>query len=221
MVVTTRDGIVAIPLQEEVEPPPVAAALDRGTYLSTAARSPAEVTRVQRAVLAYLELSPSRIARLEQRSRQAAWLPQMRATLSLDRASSRDRDYDEVFSSGSVRDLLDSGSDSDRGASLDLQLTWDLARLASPDDALAISRERRLLIELRDQVLERVNRLWFERERVFAKLAASRSATEPERGELELRARELTAQLDGWTGGTLSRLERTAWNSPTDTRRNR
>jgi hypothetical protein len=165
-----------------------------------------DVHTVQRAVLAYLELSPVRIARLDARARGAALYPQVRATFSLDRDLSHESDRDQTFSSGSVRDLF--GRDSEHGKSLglDVQLVWDLGKLAAPDPALSVSRERRQLIELRDQVLERVNRLYFERLRMLARLAALPPERAEERVELELRIRELAAQLDAWTGGMFSQL---------------
>ncbi len=106
-----------------------------------------------------------------------------------------------------MHQLRDSSRERDTNFGLDLQLTWDLARLAEPDDLLAISRERRELVELRDQVLERVNRLYFERRRVLEERAA---AAPEEQRALALRAEELSAQLDGWTGGLFSRLETTS-----------
>ncbi len=165
-----------------------------------------DVARVQRAALTYLELSPARVSRLDARARRAAFYPQVRTTFSLDRDRSRAREYDQTFSSGSVRDLLDRDSDQRRKLGFDVQLVWDLAKLAAPDHALSISRERRLLIELRDQVLERVNRLYFERLRVLAELEALAPDRQQERPELQLRVRELAAHLDAWTGGVFSRL---------------
>lgn len=126
-------------------------------------------------------------------------------TLSFDRDRARDSDYDEVFSSGRVRNLFDTSSERDNGLSLDLAFVWELARSALPDQALDISRERRQLVELRDQVLERVNRLYFERQRLLLRLAALDAGAAAERAELTIRARELVAHLDAWSGGNYSR----------------
>ena len=88
-----------------------------------------------------------------------------------------------------------------RGASDYLTKPVDIHRLRK------ILDKARNTIELRDQVLERVNRLYFERLRVRTRLGAL-GPDAPERGELEIRASELAAQLDAWTGGLFSRLER-------------
>ncbi len=196
LLVATRRGIATLSL---------GAAPDRVRAFSDVRATP-EIGVLQRAVLAYLELSPHRIARIAERARRSAWLPQVRASLSFDRDRERDRKHDEVFSSGRVRNLFDSSSDRDRSIGLDLGFVWELARSAEPDQALDISRERRQLIELRDQVLERVNRLYFERVRVLMRVAALAPAAGAERRELLVRVRELAAHLDAWSGGAFTRL---------------
>ncbi len=194
LLVMTRSGVARLPLQSARRP--------------LAYRRPrVDPSALQRAVIAYQGLSPSRMRRLAARARQTAWWPQLRLNASWDLDRARDADRDQTFSSGAVRQLRDSARERDTNFGLDLQLTWNLARLAEPDDLLAISRERRELVELRDQVLERVNRLYFERRRVLEERAA---AAPEEQRALALRAEELSAQLDGWTGGLFSRLETSA-----------
>lgn len=157
---------------------------------------------LQRAVLEYQGLDPRGIDRIAERARDAAWWPQVRLSAGLDRDRGHDRDYDQSFSSGATHHLRDSSRTTDAAIGIDLQLTWELAKRAEPDDLIAVSRERRELIELRDQVLERVNRLYYERLKVLAQLAA---ADPEQRAALDLRARELGSQLDAWTGGHFSR----------------
>ena len=197
LLVATPDGVGILPLTPARAP---------AFSVTDPGRGQPDVLAVQRAVLAYLELSPARVAQLEARSRRAAWLPELRATWSLERDKRIDRDHDQSFSSGEVRNLFDRTRESDVGYSVDVRLVWELSKLASPDDALAVSRERRQLVELRDQVLERVNRLYFERVRVLGSLA-SLAPDARERAEAELRMSELTAHLNAWTGGLFSRLD--------------
>ncbi len=162
---------------------------------------------LQRAVLTYQGLTTGALRRVEERMQNAAWLPEVRMSLGFGRDRSHERDYDQTFSTGAVRSLVDSSRDHDTGFDVSLVLSWDLDRLVAPEDAIAVSRERRELVELRDQVLERVNRLYFERHRARAALAALPLDSEAERAELEIRIRELAANLDAWTGGMFSRLE--------------
>lgn len=200
LLVVTRSGVARLP------PQPVVRAL---SYQ----RPRVDPLEVQRAVIAYQGLSPSLMRRLAERARATAWWPQVRLSAGWDREQARDADRDEAFTSGALHQLHDSARQSGSSVGLDLQFTWDLARIAEPDDGIAISRERRELVELRDQVLERVNRLYFERQRVLEEQAAA--APDQERA-LSLRAQELASQLDGWSGGQFSRLE--ASSSPPTTR---
>ncbi len=137
-----------------------------------------QIQQLQRAALAYLELSPSRLSEIEARARRSALLPELRASLFYDRESSRGVDHDQVFTSGVHAQLFDSDNDRSHGYDVGVSLVWELSELASPDHALAISRERRSLVTLRDQVLERVNHLYFARLRV---LAGSMRSTPPTR----------------------------------------
>ena len=63
---------------------------------------------------------------------------------------------------------------------------------------------------LRDQVLERVNHLYFQRLRLLAQLEALPASEAAKRGELELDAAEIASQLDAWSGGLFSRLDPTS-----------
>jgi hypothetical protein len=194
LLVSTRRGVARL----------VAEASPASPALRAASASRPDAQALQRAVLAYLELGPARVSRLEARSRRAALWPQLRASFGLARERGRSREHDQTFSSGGVRDLFDLSSERDGEISVAVQLTWDLSSLEAPTDALAISRERRALIELRDQVLDRVNHLYFEHLRVRARLADADA--EADRRELEIRADELAARLDAWSGGMFSRL---------------
>jgi hypothetical protein len=113
-----------------------------------------------------------------------------------------DRDLDRAFTSGALRELLDERVVRSREYGVALTLSWDLGDAAFHPESIDVSREARALVELRDDVLDEVNRLYFERLRVLASL----DTAEP--GQmvlLRLRAAELTAGLDAWTGGWFGR----------------
>lgn len=165
-------------------------------------------TALRRAVLEYQQLAPSGLRRIEERARGTALLPRVSFDVAYHGDRQRQSDEDQVFSTGEIRDLFDSTRDSDRGYDLNLELVWSLDEHLDPARDLAISRERRELIELRDQVLERVSRLFFERLRV---LREADRAPPSEQVELQLRAAELAARLDGWSGGWFSRVGAARW----------
>lgn len=169
-------------------------------------------TALRRAVLEYQQLAPSGLRRIEERARGTALLPRVSFDVAYHGDRQRQHDEDQVFSTGEIRDLFDSTRDSDRGYDLNLELVWSLDEHLDPARDLAISRERRELIELRDQVLERVSRLFFERLRV---LRDADRAPASEQMELQIRAAELAARLDGWSGGWFSRVGAARWPEST------
>jgi hypothetical protein len=205
--VATDRGLAALAL-EPAPPEPAPALRDPG-------RHAARIAELQRAVLAYQELEPARLGEIESRARWKGLYPELRAGAGLDRDGHWDGGHDQSFSSGALHNLVDSSHAHSHGYDAALTITWELSDFVSPDDPLAVSRERRLVVSLRDQVLERVNHLYFQRLRVLGQLAEI-AADDARRAELELAAAELAAQLDAWSGGTFSRLER---SSPLDDQR--
>ncbi|MEE2828581.1 MAG: hypothetical protein VX498_05305 [Myxococcota bacterium] len=100
--------------------------------------------------------------------------------------------------------LMDS-RDRDSEYTLDLWLEWDLSELASNSDALRAVREGRALAELRQAVVHQVTVAFFDRRRLLAEQHLARSDERIEETVLRrLRVQELTATLDGLTGGRWS-----------------
>jgi hypothetical protein len=161
---------------------------------------------VQRAVLAYLELRPERIRALRQGVGRRGWWPIV--GLRLLRAEDEDRstDYDEAFLSGELRRTVDRDSSRARDFETSLTFSWDLGDIAYHPEQIDVSREAREVIKLRDDVLDEVTQLYFERRRVLAELAARPDASPAENLRLRLRAAELAAGIDAWTGGWFGRV---------------
>jgi hypothetical protein len=164
------------------------------------------IERVHRAVLDFLDLGPARIEEMRRGVRRRGWLPE----LALAGATSRDRDegraFDQSFVSGALRDLVDRDEGISNESVLSLSFTWDLADLAFHPEQIDISREAREVIELRDDVLDEITQLYFERRRVLVELASAETPADAIR--LRLRAAELAAGIDAWTGGWFSRALR-------------
>ncbi len=163
------------------------------------------VMELHRAVLDHLGIGPGRFRELDARSRTAGLWPELRAGIRVERDRDYTRERDQAVSSGRLFNLRDSDRDYGRGLRFEVDLVWELDRLRSPADAIAISKERREIVELVERILDRANGVYFEREDVVARLARVGEDAEAERGALRLRERKLTATLDGWTGGRFSR----------------
>ncbi len=102
-----------------------------------------------------------------------------------------------------MRRFNDRDSDRDRELELQLTVSWDFGDIAYHPEAIDVSREAREIIELRDDVLDEITQLYFERRRVIAALALQPDS--PTASEFKLRAAQLAAGIDAWTGGWFGR----------------
>jgi hypothetical protein len=162
-----------------------------------------DIGSVHRAALRYLDLQPDRIAALRRGVDRRGWLPIVAFRGSSDRYRGRGYDYDEAYVSGDRRELHDSNRDYARDLELQLTVSWDLGDIAYHPEAIDVSREAREIIELRDDVLDEITQLYFERRLVLAEMT---SLAEPAPAAvLQLRAAQLAAGIDAWTGGWFSR----------------
>jgi hypothetical protein len=134
-----------------------------------------DIESVHRVALAYLDLGPERMR------------------------------YDEAFLSGEMRRLYDWDRERDRDYEVSIALTWDLGDTQFHPEALDVSREGREVLELRDDVLDEITQLYFERRRVLMDLASLGPDADSEAFELRRRADELAAGIDAWTGGWFGR----------------
>jgi hypothetical protein len=167
------------------------------------------VEQVHRVALRYLDLGRGRIARLQRNVARRGLLPELelRGDYGGFRASDEDRD-DTVFASGARFELLDRLHERGRDFLVGVDLSWDLGNTVYNPDEIDVSKEVRELIELRDEVLDEINQLYFERRRVLLERAQLPDPTSLEGERLGLRARELGAGLDAWTDGWWSRALR-------------
>jgi hypothetical protein len=205
-----------------------AAAAGGGAVRATripARRAPA-IVAVHRVALRHQGLETRVFADAWRGVRRRGWLPAVGLRLGVDRDTGRGSDRDEIFVSGGLHLLRDSDRDRSLDLGASLTLTWDLRDLAYEPDQIELSRESRLVIGLRDDVLDEINQSYFERLAILGDLTALRDGTETAPGasaeplaepqndprsdaqritSLELRLEELTAGLDAWTGGWFGR----------------
>jgi len=158
---------------------------------------------VHMAALAYLRLQPARLDAMRRGVRERGWLPVVGLRLATGRDEARTTERDDAVVSGNRYSLVDRDHDRGRDVELSLTFAWDLGDVAYHPEQIDVSREAREVIELRDDVLDEVTQLYFERRRVLEELSRADPGTDAVR--LRLRAAELAAGIDGWTGGWFSR----------------
>ena len=110
--------------------------------------------------------------------------------------------WESGSSSKSGDDILVRGKDN---VSWDVSLGWDLGDLVWNDAQTSIDVRSRLAVQLRNDILDEVNKYYFERIRIKIELDNLSLEERKKRFEKELRLQELTASLDALTGGYLSR----------------
>ncbi len=155
------------------------------------------VEEVQRAALEQAALEPGRTMSMLTRLRWAGVLP--RVEVSLARGLERDEDLDRRYQDW---DRISIATDDD----LDLRCTvrWDLDRLVYDPEELRGARQAADLSRRRRELLLAVTRLYYEL--VLLRAQERLGGEEPAEARLEraLRLAELTALLDGMTGGLVS-----------------
>ncbi len=176
--------------------------------LSPAALHPPDpdILALQRAALAYLGLRTERWRALRRGLRRRGWLPALTLTLGTEYDRSREDEDDQAFLSGEIRHLNDIERERSWEAGAVLSLSWKFGNTAYDPEVIDLSREARQVIGLRDDVLDEINQLYFERLRVRLALIAlgDDARAGPEGALLRSRAAELAAGLDAWTGGWFS-----------------
>jgi hypothetical protein len=193
-------GNVSTVYGEESSRPPLE------TLLATFAHEP-DVRSVQQAALRYGELGGRRLDRYSARARASNLLPRIQGQWGwLDQRDSQLR-YRENLKTGAdgimYRDVAQNHLNEDlRLRSLyTVRVSFDLGGLVYDPAEPAIAREVRSRLSHREELLQRVTHLYFERRHRQLLLAAEPHASWQARLERTLEIDRLTAQLDALTGG--------------------
>lgn len=147
------------------------------------------IEEIQQAALHYNSVHPDRIKKWENRLKYRALFP----TVNLD--------YDKTVTTalGASYDRVQVGP-RDWGVSF----SWDVGDLVWNSYEDDVDTRGRLVAQLRLDILDEINRVYFERLRLKQEMAGS-SLPQDELFNKKLRLEELTAIIDGYTGGYFSR----------------
>lgn len=163
-------------------------------WLSAFAHEPT-IAQVREAAIRYAEVQPQKISSWRKQARLRAILPDL--SLSTDTNLTDFRHWD----SGTNPDSLLRG---ERDLNWDASVSWDLGDLIWSTDQTSIDSRSKLMVELRDDIVDEVTRVYFERRRLQTTLFLTPPKDERTNVEQQLRLQELTALLDGLTGGAFS-----------------
>ncbi len=153
------------------------------------------IRQVQEAAIRYAEVHPQKIWWWRRQARLSALVPKLSFTGDTNLTDFRHWD------SGTNPDSLLRG---ERDLDWSGTITWELADLIWSDAQTSIDNRSKLMVQLRDDIVDEVTRLYFERRRLQVALLERPPRDQKTALKQELRLQELTAMIDGLTGGYLS-----------------
>ena len=142
----------------------------------------------------YADVHPDKIKRWQKQSRLKAFVPSL--STGIDRSATDLMHWD----TGPSPDVLSKGKDF---LDWDVNLSWNLGDMVWSSDQTSIDSRSKLMVELREEVLDQVTRVYFERRRLQVTLL-SNGKTVDSAVDDQMRLAELTAIIDGYTGGRFS-----------------
>lgn len=172
----------------------------RNDLLSLYLKGEPDINRVQEAAVEYAEVHPDKIKAWRKQAARKAILPQLR--LGLDRNVTDLWHWEGGSTTKTDDDILKKGRDS---VEWDISLSWDFSELIWNNDQTSIDSRSKLMSELRDNILDEVTRIYFERIRLKMEVDSLNIVDRKKRLEKELRLKELAASLDALTGGYFSK----------------
>jgi photosystem II stability/assembly factor-like uncharacterized protein len=159
------------------------------------------IEEIRDAAVIYAEVHPDKIDKWRKAAAYKAWLPDLR--FAYDKGKDWQNSYTYYKVDGQYEKFDDITEDRDKGWSI--SLTWELGDLIWNSAQTSIDTRSRLMVQLRDDILNEVTRLYFERRRLQIELIMSPTEDIKESIEKKLRLQELTANIDSLTGSYLSK----------------
>ena len=156
------------------------------------------VLELQRAAIRYAEVNPDKIAMWRHQAAIRALMPEVSVGYNNDIGNT----ISTATSNGKTNFWI--GPD-DVSTGWDFTAKWDLGDLVYNTAQTSIDSRSKRMVELRNDILEALNTAYFERKKLQRQLTRVTDKENPSYTEREIRIEELTATIDGLTGGYLSR----------------
>ena len=158
---------------------------------------------IRQAAIEYAEVQPDKINKWRKAAAMKALLPDLRVAYDgAEDWQSSTYFYKNTYDEQYLKDD-DITEGNDKGWSV--SLAWDLGDLIWNSAQTSIDTRSRLMVQLRDDILNEVTRLYFERKRLQVEMLTYQTTDFNIRIDKELRLQELTAGMDALTGSYLSK----------------
>jgi photosystem II stability/assembly factor-like uncharacterized protein len=161
------------------------------------------IKEMQQAAIDYAEVSPRKILSWRRKAAKRALLPKL--TVGIDKDNNRTISKSIWGSATQEKHYV--GPDDEtayKNYNFNISVTWELADLIYNEHQTSIDVRSRLMVQLRDDILDEVNKTYFERRRLKTELLLSPPKDRKEKLQKQIRLEELTASLDALTGGYFS-----------------
>jgi len=152
---------------------------------------------LQKAAIDHADVNPEKIKNWQRESRLKALAPKV--SLKWDQNTANNY---EIYTSA-TRDYVAAGPD-DISSGVDVSFSWDIAGLIWSDDQTNIDVRSRLMVQLRNDVLDDLRRAYYERKRLQFDIMTNPPKDMKSRFEKEARIQELTQNIDDLTGNYFS-----------------
>ena len=161
------------------------------------------IQEVHRMAMDYAQVDPAKIKDWQRRVEKKAWLPSLSMGLGSDKNKTLSDSIYGTYSGGGQSYVGPRDKTFYDNFGWDVSLSWDLGDLIWNADQTSIDSRAKLLTELRQDILNEVTRLYFERRRLQGEI--TQDAGLGDENEKKMRLEELTALIDALTGGAFSR----------------
>lgn len=160
------------------------------------------IEEIMESAIRYAEVHPDKINAWRKAAAKKAWLPSFRVAYGEGKDWQSSSYYYNYSGSNIYKDDdITEGKDD----AWSVSLSWDFSDLVWNSSQTSIDNRSKLMVQLRDDILNEVTRLYFERRRLQTEMVTAPPGELTEKIDKELRLQELTANIDALTGSYLSK----------------
>ena len=161
-----------------------------------------DIRSVQSMAMAYSKTNPEVMEKWLAASKRAYALPKVNLQYEKELDEANRYDYIADADGGLISEQDYAQVENDD--KVVVKLEWRLDKLVMSSEQIRVINEANKANKLRENVLDEVTRLYFDRRRLQVESLLSPSSSLKDQIEMELRLQEMTANLDALTGGRFS-----------------
>ena len=159
---------------------------------------------VHKMAIAYARVNPKKIGAWEAQAQKKAWMPQLSMGLGGDKNKTVSDNIYGSYTGGGQSYIGPDDKTFYNNFGWDVSLSWDLGELVWNPDQTSIDSRSKMMSELREDILNEVTRIYFERRRLQVEMLKTPAQQDDFLVERKMRIEELTALIDALTGGEFS-----------------